>query len=99
MAIQLPLPARWARLESRRSDPRGRLDALRRDALSTKAAIRSALDELAARHGISRKDVDYAVEGYANDMLSDAIYNVERGLERDWKTKTRSERSASGALR
>jgi hypothetical protein len=56
---------------------------LRRDVLSTKAVIRSALDELAAKHGITRKDVDYAVEGYADDMLSDAIYNVERGLERE----------------
>jgi hypothetical protein len=27
------------------------------------------------RHGIPRKDVDYAVEGYADDMLRDAIYN------------------------
>ena len=51
--------------------------------LSTKAVIRSSLDELAARHGIPRKDIDYAVEGYADDMLSDAIYNVERGLERE----------------
>ena len=51
--------------------------------LTTKAAIRSALDELATRHGIPRKDVDYAVEGYADDMLSDAIYNLERALERE----------------
>jgi hypothetical protein len=55
--------------------------------LTTKAAIRSALDELATRHGIPRKDVDYAVEGYADDMLSDAIYNVERGLERELKKR------------
>ena len=58
MAIQLPFPARWARLESRRGDARGRLDSLRRDVLTTKVAIRTALDELAARHGIPRKDVD-----------------------------------------
>ena len=83
MAIQLPFPVRWAQLESRRSDARGRLDALQRDVLSTKAVIRSALDELAARHRIPRKNVDYAVEGYADDMLSDAIYNVERGLEQE----------------
>ena len=83
MASQSPLPGRWARLESRRRDPRGRLDALRRDVLSTKAVIRSALDELAARHGIPANDITYAVEGYADDMLSDAIYNVERGLERE----------------
>jgi hypothetical protein len=82
-AIQLPFPVRWALLESRRRDARGRLDGLRRDVLTTKAAIRSALDELANRHGIPRRDVDYAVEGYADDMLSDAIYNAERGLERE----------------
>ena len=83
MAIQLPFPVRWARLESRRGDARGRLDALQRDVLSTKAVIRSALDELAGKHGIPRKDIDYAIEGYADNMLSDAIYNVERGLERE----------------
>jgi hypothetical protein len=83
MAIQLPFPVRWARLESRRGDARGRLDALRRDVITTKAAIRNALDELAKRHGIPLKDVDYAVEGYADDMLSDAIYNIERALERE----------------
>ena len=83
MAIQLPFPVRWARLESRRGDARSRLDALRRDVLTRKAAIRSALDELAIRHGIPRRDVDYAVEGYADDFLSDAIYNVERALERE----------------
>jgi hypothetical protein len=83
MAIQLPFPVHWARLESRRGDARGRLDSLRRDVLMTKAAIRSALDELANRHGIPRKDIDYAVEGYADDMLSDAIYSLERALERE----------------
>ena len=56
---------------------------MRRDALSTKAVIRSALDELAARHGIPARDIAYAIEGYADDMLSDAVYNVERGLERE----------------
>ena len=61
----------------------GRLDALRRDVLTTKAAIRSALDEFANRHGIPCKDVDYAVKGYADDMLSDAIYNLERAPERE----------------
>jgi hypothetical protein len=83
MAIQIPFPVRWARLESRLGDVRGRLDALRADVLTTKAAIRSALDKLANRHGIPRKDVDYAVEGYADDMLSDTIYNIERALERE----------------
>jgi hypothetical protein len=83
MVSQLPFPARWALLESRRLDPRGRLDALRRDVLFAKAAIRSALDELADKHGIPAKDITFAVEGYADDMLSDAIYNVERQLEHE----------------
>jgi hypothetical protein len=83
MAIQLPFPARWALLESRRGDARGRLDELRRDVLTTKAVIRSELDELAKRHGIPRKDVDYAIESYADDMLSDVIYNLERALEQE----------------
>jgi hypothetical protein len=48
----------------------------------TKAAIREALDALASRHGIAPKDVEYAVAG-ADDMLADAIYNVERELERE----------------
>jgi hypothetical protein len=87
MAIQLPFPVRWARFESRRGDARGRLDALRRDVLTTKAAIRGALDELAAKHAIPRKDVDYAVEGYADDMLSDTILHVERALERELKNE------------
>lgn len=79
MVIQLPLPARWARLESRRSDPRGRLDALRQDLVPTKAIIRDALDALAALHGIPPTDIAYAVEGYVDDMLSAAIYNVDVG--------------------
>jgi hypothetical protein len=83
MAIQLPLPARWAQLESRRSDPRGRLNALHRDVLDTKVAIRAVLDELAARHRIPVREITYAVEGYVDDMLSDAVYSVERGLERE----------------
>jgi hypothetical protein len=37
-----------SRLESRPGDTRGRLDALRSDVLTTKAAIRSALDN--SRH-------------------------------------------------
>jgi len=78
-------------LESRRGDARRRLDALRRDVLITKAAIRSAMDSLANRHGIPRRDIDYAVEGYADDMLSDAIYNVERGLERELEDVTPSD--------
>jgi hypothetical protein len=61
MGTQLPLPARWAFAGQSRRDPRDRLDALRRDALATKAAIREALDALASRHDIAPKDIEYAM--------------------------------------
>ena len=82
MGTQLPLPARWAFAGQSRRDPRERLAALRRDATETKAAIREALDALAARHGIASKDIEYAMAS-ADDMLADAIYTVERELERE----------------
>jgi hypothetical protein len=52
----------------------------------TKARIREALDELAERHGIRASDIAYAMEGYADDLLSDAVYNVERELEQEIET-------------
>ena len=82
MGTQLPLPARWAFAGPSRRDPRDRLDALRRDALGTKAGIRAALDALASRHDIAPKDIEYAMAS-ADDMLADAIYSVERELERE----------------
>ena len=82
MSTQLPLPAQWAQVESR-SDARERLADLRRDMQSTREAIRAALVELADRHAIPRRDVAYAMEGYADSLLGDLVYNVERDLERD----------------
>jgi hypothetical protein len=82
MGTQLPLPARWAFARQSRRDPGDRLTALRRDATETKAAIRAALDALAARHDIPAKDIDYAM-AHADDLLADAVYNVERELERE----------------
>ena len=82
MGTQLPLPAQWAFARQSRRDPRDRLAALRRDATETKAAIREALDALASRHDIAPKDIEYAMAS-ADDMLADAIYTVERELERE----------------
>jgi hypothetical protein len=82
MGTQLPLPARWAFARQSRRDPGDRLAALRRDMTETKALIREALDALAARHDITAKDVEYAM-AHADDLLADAIYNVERDLERE----------------
>jgi hypothetical protein len=64
-----------------RRDPRDSLDQLRADRREAKAQIREVLERLAERHGISQKDVTYAIDGYADDMLSDLVYSVERDLE------------------
>jgi len=82
MGTQLSLPAGWAFQRQSRRDPRDRLDVLHRDAGETKAQIRDVLDQLAARHGITAKDIEYAMAGI-DDVLGDAIYSVERDLERE----------------
>ena len=81
MGSQFPLPmARrpgvWNRL-----DPRDRLQQLQADRREAKAQIREVLERLAERHGISQKDISYAIDGYADDMLSDLVYSVESDLE------------------
>jgi len=82
MGTQLSLPAGWALQRQSRRDPRDRLDVLHHDAGETKAQIREVLDQLAARHGITAKDIEYAMAGI-DDVLGDAIYSVERDLERE----------------
>ena len=79
MGAKLKLPALWARLGSQRG-PKDQLEQLHADKRETKAQIREALERLAERHGIAQKDVTYAM-AYADDMLSDLIYSVERDLE------------------
>ena len=74
--------ARWAHIQSRR-DPADRLASLQDDVAGAKAAIKVVLEGLAARHGIAARDVDEALEGYAESMLSDMIFDVERDLERE----------------
>ena len=51
-----------------------------RDKLEAKAEIRAALDRLAAKHGASARDINYAIDGYADDMINDALFEVEREL-------------------
>jgi len=53
-----------------------------------KARIREVLDELADRHGISVREVTYGIESYADDMLSDTIYEAERALEHEIEAHT-----------
>jgi hypothetical protein len=37
----------------------------------------------AARSAAARADTNYAIDGYADDMLSDLVYSVERDLEHE----------------
>ena len=60
---------------------RDRLKRLRADRREAKAQLREVLERLAERHGLSQKDINYAIDGYADDMLSDLVYSVERHLE------------------
>lgn len=80
--IQLSLPAGWARRRAD-ADPLDRLAALARDVAWTKSEIRSLLEGLADRHGASGRDVDAAMSGYVDDLLSDLLYEVEHALLRD----------------
>jgi len=82
MTIQLPLPAGWARHLQSRRDPPERLAALRQDVLDTKSEIRAALERLAEKHHIPRREVDRSM-GWADDGLGDLIYDTERELEHE----------------
>jgi hypothetical protein len=84
MSVQLALPARWAvaPLMSRR-DPQDELARIARDKIEAKAEIREVLDQLAAKHGISAREIGKAVQGYTDDMLNDATYELERDLTRE----------------
>jgi hypothetical protein len=83
MGSQLPLPAKRARSFESRSAPHDRLEQLHADQRAAKAELREVLERLAERHGISQKDINYAIDGYADDMLSDHVYSVERDLEHE----------------
>jgi hypothetical protein len=83
MGSQLPVAASGPRSFESRPDARDRLDQLHADRRAAKAELREVLERLAERHGISQKDINYAIEGYADDMLSDLVYSAERDLEHE----------------
>ena len=83
MGSQFRLPIARKPPIQRRLDPRDRLEQLQADQREAKAQIREVLERLAERHGISQKDITYAIDGYADDMLSDLVYSVERDLEHE----------------
>lgn len=62
-------------------DPKQRLALLATDKREAKARLRDVLEELAEKYDIPSKDVTYAIDGYADDMLSDLFFGVERDLE------------------
>jgi hypothetical protein len=63
--------------------PHERLAELRNDMRETKARLRQVLEALADKYSIAAKDVSYAIDGYADDMLSDLVFGVERDLENE----------------
>jgi hypothetical protein len=83
MGSQHPLPPTAPRVSESRYDPRDGLEQLHADRREAKAQLREVLERLAERHGISQKDINYAIDGYADDMLSDLVYSVERELEHE----------------
>jgi hypothetical protein len=62
-------------------EPSEQLRLLQQDMSEAKAQIREVLERLAAKHGIEQRDFAYAIDGYADDMLSDRVYGIERDLE------------------
>jgi hypothetical protein len=81
MGSQLPLPASRTPSFVSRPNAQDRLEQLHADKRAAKAELRDVLERLVERHGISQKDINYAIDGYADDMLSDLVYSVERDLE------------------
>jgi hypothetical protein len=88
MGSQLPLPPNRARTFESSLDAQDRLEQLHADKRAAKADLRDALERLAERHGISQKDINYAIDGYADDMLSDLVYSVERDLEHECEERS-----------
>jgi hypothetical protein len=78
---QRPASARLKDVARRQVPPHERLAELRGDMRETKARVRKVLEALAEKYEIPTKDVSYAVDGYADDMLSDLVFGIERDLE------------------
>jgi hypothetical protein len=75
---------RFAPLESRLDDnvdAREGLVELNADVREAKARLREVLEALASKYDIAAKDVSYAIDGYADDMLAELVFGIERDLE------------------
>ena len=71
------------RAERAPTAPQERLVELRTDMREAKARLRQVLEALADKYDIPAKDVSYAIDGYADDMLSDLVFGIERDLEHE----------------
>jgi hypothetical protein len=90
MGIQLRLPGLPAFPPLTSRDPREVLRQLERDKADARVEIRSALDRLAAKHGIKPRAINYVMADYAARMLDDATYEVQRELEFEIEAKSQS---------
>jgi hypothetical protein len=66
---------------NRHAPPHERLTELDADLREAKARLRQVLDAVADKYDIPAKDVSYAIDGYADDMLSDLVFGIQRDLE------------------
>ena len=78
---QWPTFAKLPASETHHAPADERLAELRADMREAKARLRAVLEALAAKYDISAKEVSYAIDGYADDMLSDLVFGIERDLE------------------
>ena len=67
--------------------PHERLAELNADLKEARAQVRRVLEAVADKYDIPAKDVSYAVDGYADDMLSDLVFGVQRDLEQAAETE------------
>ena len=72
---------------NRHVPPYERLAELHADLREAKARLRQVLEAVADKYDIPAKDVSYAIDGYADDMLSDLVYGIQRDLEHAAETQ------------
>jgi uncharacterized protein YlxP (DUF503 family) len=72
---------------NRHAPPYERLAELNADLKEAKARVRQVLEAVADKYDISANDVSYAIDGYADDMLSDLVFGIERDLEHAAETE------------
>ena len=63
---------------------------LENDKLELKAQIRTALADLAARHGIAQGEVDHVMWAYIDQAVGDLTFAHERGVAPAGEADTRS---------